>query len=174
MHSALGIKIVGCEYRQQIFSRTCRPLSSVRGAACITLQMLSRTRESGSLVLFGGVQRHGVSPSNEIRGSSRLIQEPESGDNKFAMQFQEFQQLDVDVLVDYYSVGSQYGVPRMAGETRFSAILNLDSCGLKFPSFQKCGDISPSALRLCFLLLLERPETLHRQPGLEKCRCGGT
>lgn len=35
------------------FSGTGPPFNSVRGAACMMLQMLSRTRGSGSLILFG-------------------------------------------------------------------------------------------------------------------------
>jgi len=39
------------------FSGTFEPFNSVRGAACMMLQTLSKTRESGSLTLLGEVQR---------------------------------------------------------------------------------------------------------------------
>ena len=76
----------------------------------MTLHTLSRTRGSGSFALFGLLQI--VSYLPEIRDASRLIQEPEPGDNKFAVQFQELQQLDVDVLVDYCSPVNQRAVPK--------------------------------------------------------------
>ena len=64
-------------------------------------------RGSGSFVLFGGIRNAEFHTWGEIRDASRLIQESESSDDEFAMQFKEFQQLDVDVLVDDCSPGNQ-------------------------------------------------------------------
>jgi len=88
------------------FSGIGPPFNSVRGAACMMLQMLSITRGSGSLTLFGRFQRQ-LQRSRETRDVSLLIQEPEPRNNQFAMQLEELEQFDVNVLIDCCSPGDQ-------------------------------------------------------------------
>ena len=71
------------------------------------LQMLSRTRGSGSLTLFGGFQRQRYGCPYGTRDGLLLIQEPESSNDQFAVQLEELKQLDVDVLIDYCPPGDQ-------------------------------------------------------------------
>ena len=59
-------------------------------------------------------------------------------------------------------------LPIAADEIGFSTVLDPNSCRLEFPSFQKRGDVSPGALRLCFLFLLERSEALNRQSSKKR------
>ena len=45
--------------------------------------------------------------SHKTRDASRLIQETESSNDQFAVELEELEQLDVDVLIDYCSPGDQ-------------------------------------------------------------------
>ena len=92
-----------------------------------------------------------------------MIQQPESSVDQLAVELEELKQLDIDVLVDYCSPGDQRVISE-GGQWDFiaSTVLDLDSRCLELPPLQQCCDISPGALRLRFLFLLERSETLDR------------
>ena len=62
---------------------------------------------------------------------------------------------------------------RVSGRTAVLTVLNLDSRCLELSSLQQCRDISPGALCLGFLFLLECSKTLDRQTGRERDEWGG-
>jgi len=81
--------------------------------------------------------------SHKTRDASRLIQETESSDNQFAVELEEFEQLDVDVLIDYCSLGDQCSVPEGNQWTKlFSTLI------LAVSSFPRSSNVAISRLAL--------------------------
>ena len=62
------------------------------------------------------------------------FQKPKSRDEELAVQFEQFEQLDVNVLVDN--------------------VLDFDSCSLELSALDQSCDIPAGTLRLSLLLLL--------------------
>ena len=98
--------------------------------------------------------------TRKVRDASLLIQQTESSNNQFAVQLEELEQLDVDVFIDYCLPGDQHAVPE--GNRWHQTVLDLDSRCFEPSSLQQCRDISPGALCLRFLFLLECSKTLDR------------
>ena len=81
--------------------------------------------------------------SYKARDASRLIQETESSDNQFAMELEELEQFDIDVLIDYCVPGDQCSVPEGNRWTKlFSTLI------LAVSSFPRSNNVAISRLAL--------------------------